>query len=154
MNVEIGAEAALFPEKEYIYGIFVAVLMTSHTIVSERNTMMRNFVVLFIGYKIKYVFTFYRSADCCREYIFHWLIVEKYNILLFFWKSSSLWALISHWSIFFRLLLLIECAVEKGRAVLYCTRILSQSSEVRRCSTSLSDITSSETPVPLPQNIL
>jgi hypothetical protein len=25
MNVEIGAEAALFPEKEYIRGIFVAV---------------------------------------------------------------------------------------------------------------------------------
>ncbi len=25
MNVEIGTEAALFPEKEYIYGIFVAV---------------------------------------------------------------------------------------------------------------------------------
>ncbi len=25
MNVEIGAEAALFPEKEYTYGIFVAV---------------------------------------------------------------------------------------------------------------------------------
>ena len=25
MNVEIEAEAALFPEKEYIYGIFVAV---------------------------------------------------------------------------------------------------------------------------------
>jgi hypothetical protein len=25
MNVEIGAEAALFPEKEYISGIFVAV---------------------------------------------------------------------------------------------------------------------------------
>ncbi len=25
MNGEIGAEAALFPEKEYIYGIFVAV---------------------------------------------------------------------------------------------------------------------------------
>jgi hypothetical protein len=25
MNVEIGAEAALFPEKDYIYGIFVAV---------------------------------------------------------------------------------------------------------------------------------
>ncbi len=25
MNVKIGAEAALFPEKEYIYGIFVAV---------------------------------------------------------------------------------------------------------------------------------
>jgi hypothetical protein len=25
MNVEIGAEAAIFPEKEYISGIFVAV---------------------------------------------------------------------------------------------------------------------------------
>ncbi len=25
MNVEIGAEAALFPEKEYISGIFIAV---------------------------------------------------------------------------------------------------------------------------------
>jgi hypothetical protein len=25
MNVEIGAEAALFPEKEYLYGIFIAV---------------------------------------------------------------------------------------------------------------------------------
>jgi hypothetical protein len=28
MNVEIGAEAALFPEKEYIRGIFVAVNST------------------------------------------------------------------------------------------------------------------------------
>jgi hypothetical protein len=28
MNVEIGAEAALFPEKEYISGIFVAVYRT------------------------------------------------------------------------------------------------------------------------------
>jgi hypothetical protein len=27
MNVEIGAEAALFPEKEYINGIFVTVQM-------------------------------------------------------------------------------------------------------------------------------
>jgi hypothetical protein len=29
MNVEIGAEAALFPEKEYIKGIFVAVRRTT-----------------------------------------------------------------------------------------------------------------------------
>jgi hypothetical protein len=29
MNVEIGAEAALFPEKEYISGIFVAVCSVS-----------------------------------------------------------------------------------------------------------------------------
>jgi hypothetical protein len=27
MNLEIGAEAALFPEKEYISGIFVAVYL-------------------------------------------------------------------------------------------------------------------------------
>jgi hypothetical protein len=31
MNVEIGAEAALFPEKEYIKGIFVAVLSLTDT---------------------------------------------------------------------------------------------------------------------------
>jgi hypothetical protein len=29
MNVEIGAEAAQFPEKEYISGIFVAVRFTN-----------------------------------------------------------------------------------------------------------------------------
>jgi hypothetical protein len=32
MNVEIGAEAALFPEKEYINGIAVAVHSKTHTI--------------------------------------------------------------------------------------------------------------------------
>ncbi len=31
MNVEIGAEAALFPEKEYINGIAVAVLGNNQT---------------------------------------------------------------------------------------------------------------------------
>ncbi len=30
MNVEIGAEAALFPKKEYISGIFVAVHLPQH----------------------------------------------------------------------------------------------------------------------------
>ncbi len=30
MNIVIGAEAVLFPEKEYIKGIFVAVLATPH----------------------------------------------------------------------------------------------------------------------------
>jgi hypothetical protein len=30
MNVEIGTEAAQFPEKEYISGIFVAVRSPSH----------------------------------------------------------------------------------------------------------------------------
>jgi hypothetical protein len=31
MNVEIGAEAALFPEKEYMSGIFVAVYSKTPT---------------------------------------------------------------------------------------------------------------------------
>jgi hypothetical protein len=31
MNVEIGAEAVLFPEKEYINGIAVAVLLLRHS---------------------------------------------------------------------------------------------------------------------------
>jgi hypothetical protein len=31
MNVEIGAKAALFPEKEYISGIFVAVFALEST---------------------------------------------------------------------------------------------------------------------------
>ncbi len=35
MNVEIGAEAWLFPEKEYISGIFVAVQYTSFKSVTE-----------------------------------------------------------------------------------------------------------------------
>ncbi len=37
MNVEIGAEAPLFPEKEYIYGIFVAVWVISSGILSHRQ---------------------------------------------------------------------------------------------------------------------
>jgi hypothetical protein len=35
MNVEIGAEAALFPEKEYINGIFVAVYSSLRSDVSD-----------------------------------------------------------------------------------------------------------------------
>ncbi len=35
MNVEIGAEAALFPEKEFIGGIFVAVYLASQTKVNN-----------------------------------------------------------------------------------------------------------------------
>jgi hypothetical protein len=41
MNVEIGAEAALFPEKEYIKGIFVAVhrlRMTSKELTLKKGT--------------------------------------------------------------------------------------------------------------------
>ncbi len=37
MNVEIGAEAALFPEKEYIKGIFVAVYVLDPTLIKKEN---------------------------------------------------------------------------------------------------------------------
>jgi hypothetical protein len=36
MNVEIGAEAALFPEKEYINGIFVAV----YAVFEQKNILI------------------------------------------------------------------------------------------------------------------
>jgi hypothetical protein len=39
MNVEIGAEAVLFPEKEYNYGIFVAVLRRG--VVSYRHLQIQ-----------------------------------------------------------------------------------------------------------------
>ncbi len=38
MNVDIRTEAALFPEKEYINGIFVAVLDASRS--SKRNLLL------------------------------------------------------------------------------------------------------------------
>ncbi len=41
MNVEIGAEAALFPEKEYISGIFVAVWQSIAGAVRYNKHMVR-----------------------------------------------------------------------------------------------------------------
>jgi hypothetical protein len=41
MNAAIGAEAALFPEKEYISGIFVAVQVESVCRISEISTRSR-----------------------------------------------------------------------------------------------------------------
>jgi hypothetical protein len=38
MNVEIGAEAALFPEKEYISVIFVAVYIAAVSSISFKTT--------------------------------------------------------------------------------------------------------------------
>ncbi len=40
MNVEIGAEAALFPEKEYIMGIFVAVLSAIHQFDKQSSSVL------------------------------------------------------------------------------------------------------------------
>jgi hypothetical protein len=38
MNVEIGAEAALFPGKEYIKGIFVAVHIPRARVLTQKGT--------------------------------------------------------------------------------------------------------------------
>ncbi len=41
MNVEIGAEATLFPEKEYINGIFVAVWVLQIHVLYFNSNMAR-----------------------------------------------------------------------------------------------------------------
>jgi hypothetical protein len=58
MNVEIGAEAALFPEKEYIKGVFVAVSVdTAFGTSSQRCSYPASFLIfLFIS-----IFNIYRS---------------------------------------------------------------------------------------------
>jgi hypothetical protein len=40
MNVEIGAEAVLFPEKEYISGIFVTVYIVTQHYLSVTNMQL------------------------------------------------------------------------------------------------------------------
>jgi hypothetical protein len=45
MNVEIGAEAALFPEKEYINGIAVAVSFKDR----ENTGVLLNLYILFLS---------------------------------------------------------------------------------------------------------
>jgi hypothetical protein len=44
MNVEIGTEAALFPEKEYINGIVVAVLNPAQSYSGVYSTMVTLFL--------------------------------------------------------------------------------------------------------------
>jgi hypothetical protein len=48
MNVEIGAEAALFPQKEYISGIFVAVQAQYSTQTQMRNPRLLNLTNVYI----------------------------------------------------------------------------------------------------------
>jgi len=54
MNVDIGAEAALFPEKEYIYGIFFAMYSMVYTVSRFRTyckTKNSQLVLVEQGYK-------------------------------------------------------------------------------------------------------
>ncbi len=56
MNVEIGAEAALFPEKEYIKGIFVAVYAAyvSKNMPKRATLFSVTFPTVFIVYKLSH----------------------------------------------------------------------------------------------------
>jgi hypothetical protein len=55
MNVEIAAEASLFPEKEYINGIFIAVWLISEGN-SEDHKILRLFKIVF--YVMHYLGTY------------------------------------------------------------------------------------------------
>ncbi len=75
MNVEIGAEAALFPEKEYISGIFVAVfrkfviLLSAIDILTFRSYFFMIIALLLLDLHENFVF--------CND-----------RVLYFLWKTS------------------------------------------------------------------
>jgi hypothetical protein len=68
MNVEIGAEAPLFPEKEYISGIFVVVRMREGAGVGERGaksddgektcSSINNSITLWLDYSCLVLYSF------------------------------------------------------------------------------------------------
>jgi hypothetical protein len=70
MNVEIGTEAALFPEKEYISGIFLAVHLKYRDATSDPNNGRdaRNLRI--------YI---YKKLVNWRKFIFHIRIPNKFG---------------------------------------------------------------------------
>jgi hypothetical protein len=72
MNVEIGAEAALFPEKEYINGIAVAVLSESNRkthIVGIHNYCSSKIRIGFNLNKSKKILIIFTVENMSREFI-------------------------------------------------------------------------------------
>jgi hypothetical protein len=65
MNVEIGAEAALFPEKEYRNGIAVAVCIP----VTLRDITVIIFLIFVAGLKIFFAFVIIIIVTCIRFFI-------------------------------------------------------------------------------------
>ncbi len=73
MNVENRAEAALFPEKEYIKGIFVAVPYDALSLqyrmcsspANERSEEMPTYTMWFLGVRMRYYRS--RQTDTCIE---------------------------------------------------------------------------------------
>jgi hypothetical protein len=58
MNVEIGAESAQFPEKEYINGIAVAVL---------KNNAVKTYYIIILGHQSAYCTVQYTSFQKARQ---------------------------------------------------------------------------------------
>jgi hypothetical protein len=76
MNVEVGTEAAKFPEKEYINGIFVAVQYLSGT--AEPLVSEEAFANLtFIGFSLRKLLTVMEMSEKCN----------LYRILSFVWNG-------------------------------------------------------------------
>jgi hypothetical protein len=86
MNVEIGAEAALFPEKEYISGIFVAVCSDLQVLVFD-GPYQRSTICLYWSCVVIKILIFLgpfdmlislkmgaRNARACRAAKTHFLI--------------------------------------------------------------------------------
>ncbi len=70
MNVEIGAEAAIFPEKEYISGIFVAVY--------SGNRVGLAYLATYIFNELEYLI---HILELKKENLSFWYIAEnKYSL--------------------------------------------------------------------------
>jgi len=67
MNVEIGAEAALFPEKEYINGIFIAVWLIYEGNSEDHKILRLSKIVVYV-FCIILGLTHKDGSDSCAEY--------------------------------------------------------------------------------------
>ena len=66
MNVEIGAEAAQFPEKEYINGIAVAVYMNIVLYMHIQSTIFAQVQIKQTFFKIVIIFIFHFPWSTCK----------------------------------------------------------------------------------------
>ncbi len=80
MNVEIGAEAAQFPEKEYISGIFFAVWDSNHLVHNFRNMRPQHIALAFTRSPTLIVSVFGVSKFCRSFRIAVSTLIVEYRI--------------------------------------------------------------------------